>query len=122
MEIIATIKETQYRAELPDSDSIRQLSEQFPLEETFQKSGEHELFCRLGRGINVRGMNGTSDIHRNGIYYFADWKALSFVYKDMSIAPYQVVCLGEFSDDVCEVLSRAGNKVKVRLEASKDGR
>ena len=122
MEIIVTIEGTHYRAELPDSDSIQQLSEQFPLEETFQKSGEHELFCRLGRGINVRGMDGTSDIHRNGIYYFADWKALSLVYKDMSISPYQVVCLGEFSDDVCEVLSRAGNKVKVRLEASKDGR
>ncbi len=72
MEIIATIKGTQYRAELPDS--IRQLSEQFPLEETFQKSGEHELFCRLGRGIKVRGMDGTSGIHRNGIYYFADFK------------------------------------------------
>lgn len=67
MEIIATIKGTQYRAELPDS--IRQLSEQFPLEETFPKSGEHELFCRLGRGIKVRGMDGTSGIHRNGIYY-----------------------------------------------------
>ena len=79
MEIIATIKGTQYSAELPDSDSIRQLSEQFPLEETFQKSGEHELFCRLGRGIKARGIDGTSDIHRNGIYYFADWKRVNAI-------------------------------------------
>ena len=71
---------------------------------------------------NVRGMDGTSDIHRNGIYYFADWKALSFVYKDMSISPYQVVYLGEFSDDVCGILSQTGNKVKVRMEAAEDER
>ena len=107
---------------LPDSDVVRQLAAQFPLEETFRKSGEHEFFCRLGRGIDVRGMDGTSNIHGNGIYYFADWKALSFVYKDMSISPYQVVYLGEFSDDVRGILSRTGNKVKARMEAAEVGR
>ena len=122
MELIVTIEGTQYRAELPDSDVVRQLAAQFPLEETFRKSGEHEFFCRLGRGIDVRGMDGTSNIHGNGIYYFADWKALSFVYKDMSISPYQVVYLGEFSDDVRGILSRTGNKVKARMEAAEVGR
>lgn len=122
MEIIITIGGIQYKAKLSDSDAVRQLAAQFPLEESFQKSGEYEFFCRLGCGINVRGMDGTSDIHRNGIYYFADWKALSFVYKDMSISPYQVVYLGEFSDDVCGILSQTGNKVKVRMEAAEDER
>lgn len=122
MEIIIAIEGIQYKAKLSDSDAVRQLAEQLPAEEIFQKSGEHEFFCHLGHGINVRGMDVTSDIHRNGIYYFADWKALSFVYKDMNISPYKVVYLGEFSSDVCEVLSKAGNKVKVRLEAAEDGR
>lgn len=82
-----------------------------------QNSGDHEYFCRLGRGINARGMEGTSDIRKNRIYYFADWKALSFVYKDMSISLFKVVDLGEFKDDVCQALSGSGSKIKVRLEA-----
>lgn len=117
MEMIVTIQGKEYKAELPECDAIRQLAAQLPMEEVFQNSGDHECFCRLGRGVNARGMEGTSDIRKNRIYYFADWKALSFVYKDMSISPFKVVDLGEFKDDVCRVLSEAGSKIRVRLEA-----
>lgn len=116
MELKVTINGEEYGAALSDSDAVRQLAEQFPLEEVFQRSGDHEFFCRLNRGINVRGMTATSDIHGNGIYYFDGWKALSFVYKDMNISPYQVVHPGDFADDICSEMRSAGNKMTVRLE------
>lgn len=117
MELRISIDEKDHKAMLPDNDAVRQLAIQLPLEQIFQRSGEHEFFCRLGRGINVRGIEPTSDIHRNGIYYFDGWKALSFVYKDMSISPYQVVHLGDFTDNICSEMESAGNKITVRLEA-----
>ncbi len=122
MELLITIENHELTAKLPENEATRQFQQYCPINETFQKSGDHEYFCRLTRGINVRDLEGTSDIHGGGIYYFADWKALSFVYKEMSISPYKVVYLGEFTSDVCGILSGAGNKVKVRMEAEKDGR
>ena len=118
MELKITIDNQKFTAKLPETSSVWQLSEYLPISETFQRSGDHEFFCRLDRGINVRGMEETSDIHAGGIYYFDAWKAISFVYKDMSISPYQVVWLGDFEEDVRPVLAAAKNKIAVELEVS----
>ena len=73
------------------------------------------LFFREA-GIDVRELEGTSKVQRNGIYYFEAWKALSFVYKDMNIAPYRVVPLGAFEDDICDTMENAKGELAVRLE------
>lgn len=118
MKIRITIDNQVFSAQLPENDAIRQLVAQLPIMETFQRSGDHEFFSRLNRGINVRGLKGTSDIHSSGIYYFDAWKALSFVYRDMNISPYQVVWLGDFEEDVRPVLEMAKNKIAVKLEVA----
>ena len=117
MRAIIAINGREYAATLPDNDAVRQLAAQFPINETFQKSGNHEFFCKLKKGIDVSGLSGTSDIHKNGIYYFEGWKALSFVYRDMNISPYKVVLLGDFEDDVCPVLEAAEVDVTIGMEA-----
>lgn len=107
MKIIAMINERTFRASLPDNDTVRQLAGCFPLD---------KFFSRLTRGIDVRELKNTSNIQRNGIYYFDGWNALSFVYKDMNIAPYRVVPLGAFEDDICGTLENAKSEIPVRLE------
>lgn len=118
MELKITINNQKLTARLPENKVIRQLQQYLPIEETFQRSGEHEYFCRLSRGLNVRDMAGTSDIHDRGIYYFDGWKALSFVYKDMNISPYKVVYLGDFTEDISAVFEGEKNKINVKLEVA----
>lgn len=117
MDFKITISKKDFTAKLADSKIVRQLAEQLPAEQDFERSGNHEFFCRLGTGPDVSGQIGTSDIHKNGIYYFDGWKALSFVYKDMNIAPYKVVWLGDFSEDVCRALEESDSRIAARMEA-----
>lgn len=119
MGLKVTIKQKCFSAKLADSEMVRQLAEQLPAEVDFERSGNHEFFCRLAAGLDVAGETGTSDIHRNGIYYFDGWKALSFVYKDMDISPYKVVWLGDFTDDICRTLEESDGRISVRMEAVK---
>ena len=114
-----TINKKDFSAKLADSEPVRQLAEQLPAERDFERSGNHEFFCRLGTGLDVSGQTGTSDIHKNGIYFFDGWKALSFVYKDMNISPYKVVWLGDFSEDVCRTLEESDGRISVRMEAAR---
>jgi hypothetical protein len=114
-----TINKKDFSAKLADSEPVRQLAEQLPAERDFKRSGNHEFFCRLGTGLDVSGQTGTSDIHKNGIYFFDGWKALSFVYKDMNISPYKVVWLGDFSEDVCRTLEESDGRISVRMEAAR---
>ena len=114
-----TINKKDFTARLADSEPVRQLAEQLPIALDFERSGNHEFFCRMVKGLDVSVQSGTSDIHKNGIYYFDGWKALSFVYKDMNISPYKVVWLGEFSEDVCRTLEESDGRISVRMEAAR---
>ena len=114
-----TINKKDFTARLADSEPVRQLAEQLPIALDFERSGNHEFFCRLGTGLDVSGQTGTADVHKNGIYYFDGWKALSFVYKNMNISPYKVVWLGNFTDDVCRILEESDGRISVRMEAVK---
>lgn len=119
MEFKITIRQKDFTAKLADSEMVRQLAEQLPAEVDFERSGNHEFYCRLAAGLNIAGEIGTSDIHSNGIYYFEGWKALSFVYKNMNISPYKVIWLGDFTDDVCQTLEKSDGRISVRMEAIK---
>lgn len=116
MKLMIALNGQQYEASLSDNEAVRQLAAQLPLDTVFKRSGDHEFFSRLTRGIDVRELKNTSNIQRNGIYYFDGWNALSFVYKDMNIAPYRVVLLGAFEDDICGTLENAKSEIPVRLE------
>lgn len=117
MELRITLKGHIYSAKLSE-EALRQLAEHCPLKESFVRSGAHEYYCRMQHGLDVSGMPDTKQVHRNGIYYFAAWNALSFVYRDENIAPYQVAYLGEFPEEMSALLETAGSKVDISLEVS----
>lgn len=117
MALRITLKGHIYSAKLSE-EALRQLTEHCPFEEAFVRSGNHEYYCRLRNGLDVNGLQDTKKVHRNGIYYFAAWNALSFVYRDENIAPYQVTYLGEFPEEMSALLEKAGSNVTVSLEVS----
>ena len=117
MELRITIKGHTYSAKLSEK-ALRQLAERCPFEKSFVRSGNHEYYCRLRNGLDVTGMPDTKQVHGNGIYYFAAWNALSFVYRDENIAPHQVTYLGEFPEEMSALLETAGSKVDISLEVS----
>lgn len=112
-----TLKGHIYSAKLSEK-VLRQLAGRCPIEASFVRSGNHEYYCRLRNGLDVSGMPDTKQVHRNGIYYFAVWNALSFVYRDENIAPYRVTYLGEFPEEMSDLLETAGSKVDISLEVS----
>lgn len=118
MELRIKLNGYTYSAKLSE-EALRQLTEHCPLEETFVKSDDHEYYCRPKTGLHCSDSTSTSHVHRNGIYYFAAWNALSFVYKDKDIAPYQVAYLGELPAEISEVLETAGSRIHIRMEVSK---
>ena len=117
MEFRITIKGHTYSAKLSEK-ALRQLAGRCPMEETFGRSGNHEYYCRLRNGLDVTGMPDTKQVHRNGIYYFAAWNALSFVYRDENIAPYQVTYLGDFPEEMSAMLEKTGSSETASLEVS----
>lgn len=104
-----------YSAKLSEK-VLRQLAELCPLTGAFVRSDNHEYYCRLHNNLDVSGMPATKQVHRNGIYFFDAWQALSFVYRDENIAPYQVTYLGEFPEGMSALLETAGNQVNISLE------
>lgn len=112
-----TLKGHIYSAKLSE-EALRQLAGRCPIEASFVRSGNHEYYCRLRNRLDVTGMPDTKQVHRNGIYYFAAWNALSFVYRDESIAPYQVTYLGEFPKEMSDLLETADSSETASLEVS----
>ena len=117
MELRITIKGHTYSAKLSEK-ALRQPAEHCPFEKSFVRSGNHEYYGRLRNGLDVTGMQDTKQVHRNGIYYFAAWNALSFVYRDENIAPYQVTYLGEFPKEMSDLLETADSSETASLEVS----
>ncbi len=112
-----TLKGHIYSAKLSE-EALRQLAGRCPIEASFVRSGNHEYYCRLRNRLDVTGMPDTKQVHRNGIYYFAAWNALSFVYRDENIAPYQVTYLGEFPKEMSDLLETADSSETASLEVS----
>ena len=114
MKIKITIEDKVFQAEL-EKDVC---AGSYPQMLVFQRSQDHEYYGILNSGIDVKGLTSVCEVRRKGIYYFQDWKALSFVYNDADISPYEVAYLGCFEEDIADFLFRQKRKIQVGLEAA----
>ena len=80
------------------------------------RSGEHEYYAALPRRVNTVGCPATTAGHRNGLYYFEGWNALSLVFRDCDTAPYQIHQIGELEEDMSAMLERAGGSAHICCE------
>lgn len=111
-----TIDETVYHAELPDRTLARQIASMCPFEADYQRSAEGEYFTRLPDEVSISGCEKTTIAYKNKLYYFAGWNAFSIVFADCDIAPYEIVYLGDFQEDIANQLKNEGTAVHIICE------
>ena len=80
------------------------------------RSGEHEYYSTLPQKTAANGCPATTTGHRNGLYYFEGWNALSLVFKDCDTAPYKIHHIGDFEEDMAAVLEKMGRSIHILCE------
>jgi hypothetical protein len=113
------INETVYHAELPDNKLTRQITSLCPFEAGYQRSAECEYFTRLPDIESASGCEKTTIAYKNKLYYFDGWNAFSIVFADCDIAPYEIVYLGDFQEDIAKQLKNEGSAVHILCELEK---
>lgn len=112
-----TIDGTIYHAVLQENPIAETVAAMCPFTVNCTRSGEHEYYSALPKKAAAKGSPSTTNGHRNGLYYFEGWNAISLVFKDCDTAPYQINHIGDFEEDVSAALEKAGGTVKVTCEA-----
>ena len=110
----------EYTARMHDIPIVHEIAATCPIDQIWQRSDNHEYYTRLKRPLQVNGKKETSEIKKNRLYLFAAWNAFSINYRDMSIAPFKVIELGEFTEDISPVLDGAPSQMRVRCEVKKE--
>lgn len=112
-----TIDGMAYHAVMQDNPPAEAIAAMCPFTVSFTRSGDHEYYSSLTKKVTAKDSPSTTKGHRNGLYYFEGWNAVSFVFKDCDTAPYQINHIGDFEEDVSAALEKAGKTVKVTCEA-----
>ena len=106
-----------FTARMQDTALVREIAAMCPIRQSWQRSGDHEYYTRLRKSVHAAGEKGTSEIRKNRLYLFPAWNAFSITFREMSIAPYKVIELGEFEENVSSVLETAPDDLRILCEA-----
>ena len=88
-----------------------------PFEARYSRSGSHEYYAVLPEKATAKNLASTTAGHKNGLYYFEGWNALSLVIEDCSTAPYPIYLIVDFEEDVSAALKKAGGHIRILCEA-----
>ena len=116
MKLKVTISGQVFHVKPVDDPMMAQVAAMCPLELEISRSGNHEYYGRLPRKADDGGSRQTSDAHRNELMYFGGWNCVSLLFEDVNVAPYGLVKLGDFEEDVASVLKKSGDTVSIRIE------
>ena len=112
-----TIDGVVYHVVLQDNSLVEKIVSMCPFTMEYVRSGDHEYYAALPEKATAKGCPATTKGHRNGLYYFEGWNALSLVFRDCDTAPYQIHHVGDFEEDISSVLKSAGGKIQILCEA-----
>lgn len=110
-----TVDGKAYTATLQNNRTVEDILKMLPLELTLQRYAEHEYYASLPQKPSIKGVPMTSDAHAGGMYYYDGWSAFTVLFGDAHIAPYEVVHLGDVSEDVIAPLAAAGATVEAKI-------
>ena len=96
---------------------VSQVAAMCPMELEFSRSGNHEYYSRLPKKADDGKSRKTSEAHKNELMYFGGWNCLSLLFDDVNVAPYQLVKLGDFEEDVALSLKQSAGSISVKIEA-----
>ena len=116
-----TIDGVKYHAVLQNHKLSESLSTMCPFTAEYTRSGGHEYYTALPKKAAVDGCPSTTKGHRNGLYYFEGWNALSLVFKDCDTAPYRIHQIGDFEEDISAALEKMGGRISILCELEEGG-
>ena len=111
-----TIDGVGYHAILQNHALADSLSGMCPFTAEYTRSGEHEYYAALPKKAAVNACPSTTKGHRNGLYYFEGWNAISLVFKDCDTAPFEIHHVGDFEEDASAVLKMADDHLHIICE------
>ena len=101
----------------PNGDPlVSQIAAMCPMEMEFSRSGNHEYYSRLPKNTDDSKSQKTSDAHKNELMYFGGWNCLSLLFEDVNVAPYQLVKLGDFEEDIASFLKQSTDIILIKIE------
>ena len=114
--IRVTVDGVVYHAVLSQNPLAEKIAGMCPFILDCTRSGEHEYYSTLPQKTAANGCPATTTGHRNGLYYFEGWNALSLVFKDCDTAPYKIHHIGDFEEDMAAVLEKMGRSIHILCE------
>ena len=114
--IKVTVDGVVYHAVLQDNPLAGKIAGMCPFTMDCTRSGEHEYYAALPKKAAADGCPDTMKGHRNGLYYFEGWNALSLVFRDCDTAPYKIHQIGNFEEDIASVLEKMGRSIHILCE------
>ena len=115
-----TIEGMTYHATLQENGLAGMIARMCPFTMDCTRSGEHEYYAALPEKAAAKDCPSTTEGHRNGLYYFEGWNALSLVFKDCNTAPYQIHPIGDFEEDIAAVIEKLGRNVYILCETEQE--
>ena len=109
-----------YHAVLQNHALAESLLTMCPFTVDFTRNGNHEYYASLPKKAAVKDCPTTTKGHRNGLYYFEGWNALSIVFRDCDTAPYQIHQIGDFEEDISANLEKKGERIRIFCELEKE--
>lgn len=116
MKFKITINDIEHHAEMIDNELVKQIANMCPFESNFKQHNDVEYFTKLPGQANDDGCQLTTKLYKNRIYYYQNWNAMTIVYEDVDVSPYELVEIGEFEEDVSEFLKSKGRNVLISCE------
>ena len=112
-----TINGQEYHVKVNNDPMVAQILAMCPMTLEVSRSGDHEYYGRLPQKADDSNSHQTSEAHKNELMYFGGWNCLSLLFEDVNVAPYKLVKLGEFEEDITDLLKSSLAEITVRIEA-----
>ena len=116
MKLKVIISEQVFHVKLVDDPMVAQIAAMCPMEIEVSRSGNHEYFGRLPMKADDSKSRQTSKAHKNELMYFGGWNCLSLLFDDVNVAPYKLVKIGDFEEDVASILKDSGDSISIKIE------
>ena len=111
-----TIEGRKFYARMQDTPLTEQIAAMCPFERTYTRNTGNEYYTKLPVQARQDGSELISKANKNQICFFEAWNAMNIIFKDCDIAPYKIAYMGEFEEDVSQLLLNEKDTLLIQCE------
>ena len=111
-----TIEGRKFYAGMQDTPLAEQIAAMCPFERTYTRNMGNEYYTKLPVQARQDGSELISKANKNQICFFEAWNAMNIIFKDCDIAPYKIAYMGEFEEDVSQLLLNEKDTLLIQCE------